>query len=287
MFNFLRYHKIAALFSIVLIGTGIGLYVKQGGFRYSVDFTGGTEVRVRFENTEDNAAIKDMVAKEWSGSVYNILEANEIIVRVQDTPETVDNLDQKILESINGVSVGNPGTLLQTNSISDSVGQTLRSKSIFAILMALLLMLFYITLRFKLAFAVGAVVAILHDALAILACFLILNNEISIDVIGAILATLGYSINDTIVIFTRIRKNLKKMKGKSISEVVNVSLNQTLRRTLLTSLSTALVVGSQFVFGGATIRSLSLALLLGIIFGTFSSIFIASPTMMLLFKEEK
>jgi preprotein translocase subunit SecF len=287
MFNFLRYHKIAALFSIALIGAGICLYVQQGGFRYSVDFTGGTEVRVRFANQEDTAAIKDMVAKEWNGSVYNILEANEIIVRVQDTPETLENLDQKILTSINNVSVDNPGTLLQTNSISDSVGQTLRSKSIFAILMALLLMLIYITLRFKLAFAVGAVVAILHDALAILACFLILNNEISIDVIGAILATLGYSINDTIVIFTRIRKNLKTMKGKSIGEVVNVSLNQTLRRTLLTSLSTALVVGSQFAFGGATIRSLSLALLLGIIFGTFSSIFIASPTMMLLFKEEK
>lgn len=287
MFNFLRYHKIAAIFSIALIGTGVGLYIKNGGFQYSVDFTGGAEIRVRFAEKENTDAIKNAIAKEWNGTVYNILESNEIIVRVQDTPVTVENLDQKLLATINNASAENPGTLLQINSISNSVGQTLRNKSILAILMALLLMLLYITARFKLAFAVGAVVAILHDALAILACFLLLNNEISIDVIGAILATLGYSINDTIVIFTKIRQNLKTMKNKPISEVVNISLNQTLRRTLLTSLSTALVVGSQFVFGGATIRSLSLALLLGIIFGTFSSIFIASPTMMLLFKEEK
>ena len=287
MFNFLRYHKIAALFSVALIGAGILFYIKDGGFRYSVDFTGGSEIRVRFQNPENTAAIKDAIKNEWGGTVYNILEANEIIVRVQDTPENVAGLDQKILATVNDASVDNPGTLMQTNSISDNVGKTLRNSSILAIVIGLLLMLFYITLRFKLAFAVGAVVAILHDALAILACFLLLNNEISIDVIGAILATLGYSINDTIVIFTKIRQNLKSMKNKPISEVVNVSLNQTLRRTLLTSLSTALVVGSQFVFGGAIIRSLSLALLLGIIFGTFSSIFIASPAMMLLYKEEK
>jgi len=287
MFNFLRYHKIAALFSTILIGAGIIFFVKNGGFRYSVDFTGGTEVRVRFQQEENAAAIKNVIANDWNGSVYNILEANEIIVRVQDTPETVENLDQKILASINSVSDENPGTLLQTNSISSSVGQVLRRKSALAIMMALLLMLLYIALRFKVAFAVGAVVAILHDALAILACFMLLNHEISIDVIGAILATLGYSINDTIVIFTKIRQNLKTMKGKPLAEIVNVSLNQTLRRTLRTSLSTALVVGSQFAFGGATIRGLSFALLLGIIFGTFSSIFIASPTMMLLFKEEK
>lgn len=287
MFNFLRYHKIAAICSIALIGAGIGLYVKNGGFKYSVDFTGGSELRVRFAEKEDTAAIKDVIAKEWGGTVYNDVNTNEIIVRVQDTPVTVENIDQKLLATINNVSTENPGTILQTNSISNSVGESLRGKCALSVLMALLLMLLYITMRFKFAFALGAVVAILHDALAILACFLILNNEISIDVIGAILATLGYSINDTIVIFTKIRQNLKTMKNKPISEIVNISLNQTLRRTLLTSLSTALVVGSLFIFGGATVRSLSLALLLGIIFGTFSSIFIASPTMMLLFKEEK
>jgi len=287
MYDFLRYRIPAAFFSIAIIGTGVALYLAKDGFRYSVDFTGGTEVRVRFEKQEETADIKKIISDNWKGTVYNILEANEIIVRVQETPETTTNFDHKILEDINKVSIDNPGTILQTNSISNSVGQSLRNKSVLAIIVALIAMLLYIAIRFKFAFAVGAVVAILHDALAILACFLLLDKEISIDVIGAILATLGYSINDTIVIFTRIRKNLKNMKGKSLRTIVNVSLNQTLRRTLLTSLSTALVVGSQLVFGGATIRNLALALLLGIIFGTFSSIFIASPTMMLLFKEKK
>jgi preprotein translocase subunit SecF len=287
MFNFLRYHKIAALFSLVVIGTGLGIFIKNKGFRYSVDFTGGTELRVRFDHKQDNAAIKEMISREWNGQVYNILESNELIVRVQDTAETVENLDQKIIASINAVSPDNTCSLLQTNSISNSIGQALQSNFIFATLIALFLMLCYIALRFKAAFAIGAVVALMHDALMILAIFLIIDNEISIDVVGAILATLGYSINDTIIIFSKIRKNLKEMHGRAVNEIVNISLNQTLRRTLLTSLSTAIVVGAQFVFGGATIRSLSLTLLLGIIFGTLSSIFIASPVMMLLYKEEK
>jgi len=287
MFNFLRYHKLAAIFSIVFIGSGAILYVKNGGFQYSVDFTGGTEIRVRFAEKENTAAIKNAIANEWNGTVYNILDAHEIIVRVQDTPLTIEKLDQKLLATINAISPENPGAILQINSISNSVGDTIKNKFILAILIGFLLMLCYITIRFKFAFAVGAVVALLHDTLAILSCFLLLNNEISIDVIGAILATLGYSINDTIIIFTKIRQNLKTMHGQPLSEIVNISLNQTLRRTLLTSFSTVLVVGSQFAFGGAIIRSLSLALLVGIGFGTFSSIFIASPIMMFLFKEEK
>ena len=287
MFNFLRYHKIAALFSLVIIATGCGFLVKNKGFRYSVDFTGGTELRVRFQNKQDNAAIKEMISKEWNGQVFNILESNELIIRVQGTAETEPGLDQKIVASINAVSPDNTCSLLQTNSISNSIGQALRNNFIFATLIALLLMLLYITMRYRAAFAVGAVVALMHDAFIVLAIFLIMDYEISIDVVGALLASLGYSINDTIIIYSKIRSNLKTMKGKALSEIVNTSLNQTLRRTLLTSFATAMVVAAQFIFGGATIRDLSLALLLGIIFGTLSSIFIASPVMMLLYKEEK
>ena len=287
MFHFLRYRAHSALLSAAIIGAGFFAYNQNGGFRYSVDFTGGTEIRMRFEKPENTAAIQKSIHDEWQGTVYNILEANEIIIRVQDTPEKVQNLDEKIKATVNKVSIDNPATIIQKNSLSSSVGDSLRWKSIKAIIIALLAMLLYIGLRFKFAFAIGAVVAIFHDALAILACFLLLNREISIDVVGAILATLGYSINDTIVIFTKIRKNLKDLKGESLRSIVDQSINQTLRRTLLTSLSTGLVVGSQFIFGGDTIRSLSLALLLGIIFGTYSSIFIASSVMMLFLKEEE
>jgi len=287
MFHFSQYRIQSALLSLILILSGVAAYIYNGGFQYSVDFTGGTDIRMRFEKPENTTAIKKAVYDEWKGTVYNIIDANEIIIRVQDTPETVENLEHKILATVNAVSVDNPGKILQKNSLSSSIGDSLRKSSLTAIIIALLLMLLYIAVRFQFAFAIGAVIALFHDALTVLAVFLLLNREISIDVVGAILAVLGYSINDTIVIFTQIRKNLKALKGQPLAAIVDTSINQTLRRTLLTSLSTAIVVGSMFVFGGDTIRSLSLAILLGVIFGTYSSIFIASSIMMVFYQEEK
>ena len=287
MFHFSQYRIQSALLSLIVIFAGIVAYVHNGGFRYSVDFTGGTDIRMRFDKPENTAAIKKAIHDEWNGTVYNIIDANEIIIRIQDKPEDTENLDQKVQATVDAVSIDNPGRIIQKNSLSSSVGDSLRNSSIKAILIALLLMLMYIAFRFKFAFAVGAVVALFHDALAVLACFLIINREINIDVVAALLAVLGYSINDTIVIFTQIRKNLLVMKGKSLDVIVDTSLNQTLRRTILTSASTSLVVGSMLIFGGDAIRSLSLAILLGVIFGTYSSIFIASSIMMLFYKENK
>ncbi|AXK60778.1 protein translocase subunit SecF [Candidatus Chromulinivorax destructor] len=287
MFHFSQYRIQSALLSLLVIFAGISAYIYNGGFRYSVDFTGGTDIRMRFDKPENTAAIKKAIHDEWNGTVYNIIDANEIIIRIQDTPETTDNLDQKIQATVDAVSIDNPGKILQKSSLSSAVGDSLRNSSIKAILIALALMLVYIAMRFRFAFAIGAVVALFHDALAVLACFLIINRPIDIDVVAAILAVLGYSINDTIVIFTQIRKNLVSMKGKALDVIVDTSINQTLRRTILTSASTSLVVGSMLIFGGDAIRSLSLAILLGIIFGTYSSIFIASSIMMLFYKENK
>ncbi|MBP6869369.1 protein translocase subunit SecF [Candidatus Babeliales bacterium] len=287
MVHFSQYRIQSVLLSLLLIFAGVVAYIHNGGFRYSVDFTGGTDIRMRFEKPENTAAIQKAVHDEWKGTVYNILDANEIIIRIQDTPETVDNLDEKVLATVDAVSTDNPGTILQKNSLSSSIGDSLRKSSLKALLIALFLMLLYIAVRFEFAFGIGAVIALFHDALTVLAVFLLINREISIDVVAALLAVLGYSINDTIVIFTQIRKNLKAMKGKPLAEIVDTSINQTLRRTMLTSLSTALVVGSMLIFGGESIFSLSLAILLGIIFGTYSSIFIASSIMMCFYKEEK
>lgn len=286
-YNFLRYRILAAGLSVAFIAIGVASYVVKGGFRYSVDFTGGTEVRLKFEKPENSAEVKKAIHDEWKGTVYTVLGRNEIIVRVQETVDKVKDLNEKILTTVNKASVGNPGEITQINSISNSVGQSLWQKFLKAIIISLLLLLLYITFSFQFAFAVGAIVGIVHDAFIVLTFFILLDKEISIEVIGAILATLGYSINDTIIIFSRIRQNLKKEKTMSLYDLVNVSLNQTLRRTLLTSSATALVVLSQFVFGGPTIRDLSFALLLGIVFGTLSSIYIASPVMMLFSKDRK
>ncbi|NBV40377.1 protein translocase subunit SecF [bacterium] len=284
--QFHKYNIYAALFSISLTILGVVLYVQKGGFSYNVDFTGGTEILFRFQNKEDAAAIKQVIQKDWNGSVYNIVEANEIIVRVQQTPDKVEDLDKKIQASINSVSQDNPAQILQTNSISSTVGESLKWNSLIAISIGLLLMLLYIALRFQFAFAMGAIISLAHDALAILTFFLFFDKEISIDVIGAIMAILGYSINDTIIIFTRIRENLSKDKQTTLDKVVDQSINQTLRRTILTSFATTLVVLAQVVFGGSAIQDLSLALLIGIVFGTYSSIFIASPVMMLFYNKK-
>ena len=286
-YNFLKYSVPSVLFTLVIIGAGVASYFVQGGFRYSVDFAGGTEMRVQFERAVDLEAVKAVIHDQWQGTVYGVIGTPEIIVRVQEMPEKVDGLSDKILTSINSVSSENPGKLVQINSISRTISDKLWMVWLKAITIALLSLVAYLSMRFQFAFAIGAVIALAHDAVIVLACFMLLGKEISIDFIGAIMAVLAYSINDTIIVFSRIRQNMKTLKGKSLYDIVNISLNERLRRTILTSFATALVVVSLFVFGGESIRDFALAILLGIVFGTFSSIYIASPIMMLFMRSQK
>jgi preprotein translocase subunit SecF len=179
-------------------------------------------------------------------------------------------------------------TIEQSDAVGSGVGESLRMKSFYAVLIALIAMLIYIAFTFwSWAYAIGAIVALFHDASVILLLFALFDFEISVNVIGAILAVLGYSINDTIVIFSQIRENRGTMGGSSLYDIVNVSLNQTLRRTILTSVSTAIPVSIMYFFGGEALKDFSFALLVGIIFGTYSSIYIASPIMMLLTPQAK
>lgn len=286
-YNFLKYSVPSVLFTLAIIGAGVASYFVRGGFRYSVDFAGGTEARVRFERQENMDAVKKVIADQWHGTVYNVVGSPEIIVRVQETAENVDELDKKLIASINSVSQDNPGQIVQVSSISRTISDKLWSTWLKAFLIALVALVLYLSISFQFAFALGAVIALAHDAIIVMACFTLLDKEISIDFIGAIMAVLAYSINDTIIVFSRIRYNMKKLKGQSLYNIVNISLNERLRRTCLTSFATALVVVSMFAFGGDTIRDFSLAILLGIIFGVFSSIYIASPIMMLFVRENK
>lgn len=285
-YNFLKYSVPSVLFTLVIIGAGVASYFVKGGFRYSVDFTGGTELRVQFDKPENIEAVKKVIHEQWQGSVYSVVGAPEIIVRVQETPEKVSDLDKKLMASINSVSQDNPGILLQVNSISRTISDNLWSTWLKAFALSLILLVLYLSMSFQFAFAIGAVISLAHDAFIVLACFVLLDKEISIEFIGAMMAMLGYSMNDTIIVFSRIRHNMKKLKGKSLYDIVNISLNERLRRTILTSFATTLVVLSMFVFGGDSIRDLALVLLLGIAFGTFSSIYIAAPILMLFMKKE-
>ena len=284
-YNFLKYSVPSVLLTLVIIGAGIVSYITKGGFKYSVDFAGGTELRVRFQKPIDTEAIKKIIHDDWQGTVYNVVGSPELIIRVHQTPDQVADLDKKLLVSLDKVSVDNPAEIMQIMSISRTISDNLWTVWLKAIIIALLLLVLYLSISFKFAFALGAVIALAHDALIVLACFILLDKEISIDFIGAIMAVLGYSINDTIIVFSRIRYNMKKLHSESLYNIINISVNERLRRTILTSFATALVVLSMFVFGGDTIRDFSLVILLGIVFGTFSSIYIASPIMMLFMKK--
>lgn len=295
MINFLRFRTATAMSSVLIFTLFAGLayykYATEGHiFEYSIDFTGGTQVLFRSEKPISADLVSDVLsAQGWQGVEIRTLDENEVIVRVQDFLNDVEGLDEKIIEAVQNAVPENTITLLQSESVGPGVGKTLRSNSIKAVLLALIAMLIYIALRFwSFAFAAGAVAALFHDATIMLAIFFFFDRAISINTIGAILTILGYSINDTIVIFSQIKENLKTMDSSkhSLNTIVNKSLNMTLRRTILTSVSTALPLLVLLLFGGKGLFDFSLALLAGVIFGTYSSVYIASPVMMLLYKRE-
>ncbi len=294
MIDFLKYRIACAIYSVCLITAFIGAYVyktntRGEAFTYSIDFTGGTQVLLKFDKPISSSNLKDIVEQSgWSGAQLREFSSSEFLVRVKEVASDAKGLGERIRTAVESGMPGVKVSMEQTESVGAGVGASLRYNSFKAIIIGMILMLLYIAIRFwSVGFAVGAVVALVHDALVMVAVFLFLNKEISVNIIGAILAVLGYSINDTIVIFAQIRENLQKMQGESLYNIVNTSINQTLRRTLLTSFATALTVLSMFLLGGEVLRDFSLALLVGIVFGTYSSIYIASPVMMLLYKKPK
>jgi len=292
MIDFLKYRIACAVYSICLIAAFVGAYVyktntRGEAFTYSIDFTGGTQVLLKFDKPISSAQLKKVVEDAgWHGAVTRDFSSQEVLIRVKEVVSDAKGLGERIRAAVESAMPGVKVNMEGTESVGAGVGSALRYNSAKAIVIGLILMLLYIAIRFwSFALAFGAVVALFHDSIVMLAVFLFLDKEISVAVIGAILAVLGYSINDTIVIFAQIRDNIKKMPGVPLYDIVNTSINQTLRRTILLSFSTALTVLSMFVFGGEILRDFSLCLLVGIVFGTYSSIYIASPVMMLFYKE--
>lgn len=288
MINFVKYQGRVALASITLFAAfgafAFYKYQKEGHlFSYSVDFTGGTQVLFKFDKTTSHLELQSILeANGWSGATTRGFSDTEVMVRVKEFAADSKGLAERMKTAVAEAMPDKQITILESMAVGPGVGADLRSKSVYAVLIGLLILLIYSALRFwSLGFALGAVVALFHDSIIMLMAFALFNREISVNVIGAILAILGYSINDTIVIFARIRENKKAMPGASLADVVNVSLNQTLTRTLLTSFATTLTVASMLVLGGQVLFDFALALMVGIIFGTYSSIYIASPIMML------
>ncbi len=294
MIDFLKFRAVSACvsFGMFLGFAGMCLYRYQTRdeiFSYSIDFTGGTQVLLRFSEPIHASKVKEIVEQSgWEGAETRDFSEYEVLVRVKEHVNDAKGLSERMREALKKELPTYNITIDQSDTVGPGVGETLRTKSIKAVIIALLAMLAFVAFRFwSWSYAVGSVAALFHDAVAILLLFLFFDIEISGNVIGAILAVLGYSINDTIVIFSRIRDNLKTMGGTPIRDIVNISLNQTLRRTILTSLSTGLPVGVMYAFGGEALRDMTFALLIGIIFGTYSSIYIASSIMMGLYQRAR
>ncbi len=275
--NFIGKRRIALTISAILIAIGIGSLIIKGP-NYGVDFTGGTSLQLRFENPVNVSEIRTILSAIGLGNseIKEFATSNELLIRLQQQ-DTMEDVSEKVLNELTKQLQDNKFELRSKETVGPRIGSELRRDAIKAILISLALILIYISWRFEFKFAVGAVIALFHDVLITLGFFSMLNLEISLAIVAAFLTIIGYSLNDTIVVFDRIRENLKVLRREEYPKIFNISINQTLSRTFLTSLTTFVVVLILFFFGGEVIHNFSFALVVGIIVGTYSSIFIASP----------
>jgi preprotein translocase subunit SecF len=278
--NFVDKRKIAFLLSLTAVIIGIGSLIVQGGPKYGVDFTGGTSIQLKFEKSitagELRSALGTVGLADAEIKRIGLETDNEFIIRVEQQAEGAE-LSQTIEQALSSQLPDNPFDVRSVVEIGPKIGGELRRAAILAVLISMLGLLVYISWRFEFKFAVGAIVALFHDVLITLGVFSVLGFEITLSVIAAFLTIVGYSLNDTIVVYDRIRENLKVLRRESFPRLINVSINQTLSRTIITSFTTLVVVVVLFIFGGEVIHQFAFALIVGIFVGTYSSIFVASP----------
>lgn len=281
-----RYHAIAL--SVLVLVVGVGLMVSRGGLPMGVDFTGGTIVVVKFQQTVGEDAVRralDGLPGEKVVQSYGDSAENEVLIRLPQIGDELDtSLDEgarAVVGAIEGAGLGG-FEVLSTEIVGPVIGRELQLKGIYATIASLVGIMLYIWVRFRLTFAAGAIVATLHDVLITLAFLSFFGYELSLNLVAAILTITGYSVNDTIVIFDRVRENLRSMRREPLEYVVNHSVNQTLPRTIITSGTTLMSVLTLFVFGGEVLKPFAFAMIVGIIAGTYSTVFIAAAVAILL-----
>jgi preprotein translocase subunit SecF len=278
--DFVGKRTIAVIFSLLLILAGLVSLFLKGGPNYGIDFSGGTLVQVRFAEPTGAAEIKKALAElKLQGLTVQRFggDANEYLLRAQNTSAELEGMSQQVAGTLERTYGDGKFDILRVEMVGPQVGKDLRKKGLMAILYAMIGILIYVTWRFEFRFAVGAILALAHDVLITLGAFSLTNREIDLPIIAAFLAIIGYSLNDTIIVYDRIRENRGKLDKAGFPEIVNRSVNETLSRTILTSGTTLLVVLALFLFGGGVIHNFAFAMLVGIIIGTYSSVFVASP----------
>ena len=277
-FDFMGKIKPAMAFSSLLILVGLISIAISGGLKYGIDFAGGTLVQLQFKNPPDIEVIRDGLKTIGLGdsTIQEFGSKKDILIRVEKSEEKLEAVGAMVRRSLAGEFNIEEITLERVEMVGPKVGRDLREKALLSILYAIIGIVIYISWRFELQYAIAAIIALIHDVLVTMGAFSIFDKEFTLVIVAAFLTIIGYSLNDTIVVFDRIRENLRR-KGKfSTIDIINASINQTLSRTLLTSGTTLLVVVALFFFGGEIIHDFSFALLVGIFIGTYSSIFIAS-----------
>ncbi len=291
--DFINKRRIAFIISALFILTGIVSLIINGGPKYSIDFTGGVSLELDLspitENSEviDIQEIRDVLAQnDIDGTEIQEIKDSDgrtlILIKTKAVGDAKDKVSTQIVNIIkkNFPDNINPETLIRLQEeVGPKIGEELKGKAILAIFWALLGIIIYIWWRFEFAFGVAAVIALFHDVMITVGIFSITGKEISLPIVAALLTIVGYSLNDTIVVFDRIREDLKIYRKESYGGVINHSINETLSRTIITSLTTFVVVLSLYIFGGTVIHDFTFAILIGVVVGTYSSIFVASPLM--------
>lgn len=282
-YKFLEQRKKAYIVSATLIAVGLLSVLLRGGLNYGVDFTGGTLFQVRFNG---DVAASDVRSALGSAGITNLQVQNfggegEFLVRMAEFLEGGEGeLEDRVNQTLTSEFGPDSYEVLRREAVGPKVGEELRQRAIGAVLIAFFLTLIYLGFRFEWRFGLAAIVATIHDVLVVFGAISMMNIEISLPTVAAILTIIGYSLNDTIVIFDRIRENLKKLRRLPYVEILDRSINETLPRTVMTSGTTLAVLLALAVFGGAVIREFTVVLILGVVVGTYSSIFVASPTLL-------
>ncbi len=285
---FSRFYKSFNIFSLVLILTSV-LFLIFKGLNYGVDFKGGTLIEVRI--LDNTLSISDL-RKSFNNldlgdvSVKKFGKDNDYVVKFEKKQSVEENFIENIkVELVK--DIGNIFEFRRVESVGPKVSSELLKSGVIAIGLSLGAMLIYIWIRFEWQFSVGAIAAVFHDVIITLGFFSFLSLEINLSIVAAVLTIVGYSMNDTVVIFDRVRENLKKLSDIKIYEITNISINETLSRTIITSVTTLLALMSIFIFGGAILKGFSFAMILGVIVGTYSSIYIANPILIRLNVSQK
>jgi preprotein translocase subunit SecF len=276
--DFMGARKWTAMISILLLLSSISVLLVKG-LNWGLDFTGGTQIEMHFPQVADLANIRTALGQAGfpEAQVISYGTSSDVLISLAPRADVEHSAMMQQLASLLP-----DGEVRRVEFVGPQVGQELATKGALAIIVAMIAIMLYIALRFEYRFAISAIVALIHDPLLILGIFSLWQIEFDLKVLAAILAVIGYSLNDTIVVFDRVRENFRKIRHLSVVEIMNLSINQTLSRTIITSVLTLVVVVVLFLYGGETIHGFSLALIIGIVFGTYSSIYVAGTLSIML-----